>query len=192
MRPRYYQKKGARIRQPVQYFKQNVWLPNFVTSSTTVDTPFTTTFSLADLTNSAEFQALYDQYKIMAVKFTLMPKYSQALNTDGTFVLEQPQVHTVIDYDSSPLITMADAVQYPNMKTTRGNSLHKRYLKPKLCINLLDNTGGNVRSPTTKPWIDCANNRVLYRGILGVINPGTVACDFDLKMTYYMAFKNVR
>lgn len=186
-----YAKKGYK-RSKIHSFKQTVFLPNWIASSTTADIPINASFSLGDLTNSSEFTSLFDQYKLKAVKFELLPKYSQSLSTTGVGTVLQPQICSVIDYDSSPLLTMADAVQYESYKITRGHQVHKRYVRPQVSLNLLSATGANVRAPTRNMWIDCSATNVLYRGVLGVITQANINVLYDLRMTYYLQFKNVR
>lgn len=189
-----YNKKRYGLRQPQHLFKQHVYLKDWIISSPIADTPINMSFSLGDLTNASEFTTLYDQWKLNGVKIELIPKYSQSNPVENaiTTIVQQPNVHTVIDYDSSALLGMTDIVQYQNMKTTRGNAIHKRFLKPKVSYNILSATGASVRSPTTRAWIDCSATNVLYRGVLGTITSGNISCSYDLKMTYYLAFKNVR
>lgn len=76
--------------------------------------------------------------------------------------------------------------------TTFGQ-VHKRYFKPS--INLqggILGTTNNMAIPKKNQWIDIASSDVPHFGLKGIITPSSVALAFDVKIDYYMAFKNVR
>lgn len=182
---RYNKKRyGNKIRQPVQYFKRSVWLPGVLSTSTIGVTPFGLSFSLADLPSNSEFTSLFDQYKIIAVKCKLMPRFNSVdLGLNGG------RIHTVLDYDdTSAPASMNDLTQYQNLKTTDVARTHTRYLKPML--NLASQSGAWI--PQRAGWVDVATPGAAYRGVKGILDQTSSVVTYDGLFTYYMAFKNVR
>lgn len=177
--------------KPNYMFKQKVFYEDWLITAQTTDTYQGLVFSLGQIGgNLAPFQALYDQYKIGGVKIQLIPKSN---SYDGTTVGSlMPQVISCIDYDSiPPTDTLANVMQYQNVKMTSSNRTHSRYLKPRF-VNLVDNTT-TPGYQTNRGWIDCANATVDHNGVK-IIVPKTPGqnLSYDLIVTYYLKFKNVR
>lgn len=162
------------------------------------------TFTLSQLPNATEFTQLYDQYKITGIKFEIIPTYNvnavaQVTDDTASNLYLIPTVHTVLDFDDHQApANLEELMQYQNLKTTRGNVIHKRYWKPK-AIAVLQNTTGTpleFARGLSNEWIDCGNPNVLHYGLKWAIMPHTSAPDtivkYDVKVTYYMIFKNVR
>lgn len=200
MAKRVYRKRGKKVmkkrqfgvrkglRQPVQYFKRFTYNAATLINNTLNDTPFSAVFRLSDVPNSTEFQNLYDQYKITAIKWKLMVRSS-----DYASGITAPKILSVIDKDDSLAPTnMSEILQYQNLKVSQFGTSHTRYLKPSVGYQLGDlTTLVNMRA-VGKGWIDMANPNVPHYGIKGIITPSSTALAFDLLCTYYLAFKNVR
>lgn len=180
--------------QPVQFFKRTTYVQNAYTVLPGVPLNNAIEFSLANVTNNAEFTALYDAYQIKAVKATLIPRVDMTAQTiGGGAPTSMPTVHSVLDYDDGNILaTLSDYVQYESYKFTRGNRLHSRYLVP--AVELGAQSAGVIVSAGQKKhqWLDTDEAGVAHRGIKFIIEPGTSQCLFDLKIVYYLAFKQVR
>lgn len=180
---------GAKAKQTTVYhFKRYTYNAASIINNTLNDTPFVTTFRLSDVPNSSEFQNLFDQYKIRGIKWKLMVRSS-----DYTSGITAPKVMTVVDKDDGLAPTnMAEILQYQNLKTTTFGKAHTRYFKPNIAYQLGDlTTLVNMRAIGTG-WCDMANPNVPHYGIKGIITPSSAALAFDLMVTYYLSFKNVR
>lgn len=185
---RQFKGKKVGLRQPVHYFKRSQYYSATIVNNTLNNTPFATTFRLSDVPNVSEFSNLYDQYKITAIKWKLMPRSS-----DYAIGLTAPRVFSIVDKDdSSPPLNIDEILQYQNVKVTSFGKWHTRYIKPNIGYQLGDlSTTINMRS-VGKGWIDMANTNVPHYGIKGIITPSSSALAFDLHVTYFLAFKNVR
>lgn len=201
-RARVYRKKrviaGAKkIRQPVQYFKRSVYTPNAYTSNNLTDVFFAQVFRLNDLPNFTEFQNLYDQYCIKGVKVTLMPKFDTATQTGtGTTPTAQHVMNRVVsclDYDDNTALTnIGEALQYQNHKMSKGIRDHSRYFKPKALLEAYGGIGQTHYMPKSNMWIDIANANTPHYALKWVITSCPLNLQYDMKVDYYLAFKNVR
>lgn len=181
-------RKRTGIKQPVQYFKRTLYAKGYKVSSTTADTFLSFPASLGQVPNSSEFVALYDQYKICGIKWTLMPRTTEAGVTTNSGV-----VGSVIDYDDSNVPTATDQLaQYQNFRMTRGNMIHKRYFKPAISQLMYQSGVINAYGPKKGAWIDITYPDVPHYGLKAVIQQTDSVLTYDLKVDYYLAFKNVR
>lgn len=193
-RRKYGYKRGIQIRQPVQYFTRTAFYGSLFTVGTSAPAPAVSQFSLNQVPNFSEMTQLYDQYQIKAIKYTLIPKFTNnELNIGGgasAGILGN--VWSVLDYDDSTTpLTLQELLQYQNIKRTRQDKVHKRYFKPKVAQTI----GSNI-SPKANVWLDCNTASTPHFGVklwfdalAGVSNTNIT---FDLVVKYYMAFKNVR
>lgn len=172
------------LRQPVQYFKRSTYTQTFQVTSTAGFTSNAVVFRLSDIPNSSEFIGLYDQYKINAVKVQVIPRINSAEIAQAV-----SQVASVIDYDDSVVpANMNTLVQYQNFKLTQGTKIHSRYLKPKISIP----TTGAGTMVAKSQWLDVATPDVPHYGIKYGFPQTPNAQTFDIKIDFYLAFKNVR
>lgn len=196
-----------RTRQPIQFFKRSVFFPAGTTGGipngqgqsvgVPADTFVSLVFRLGDLPNSSELTQLYDQYCVKAVKVHLMPKFDTA-NQTGTGTTPNAQhsmnrVFSIIDYDDNTNPSnLGEMMQYENLKTTKGISDHKRYLVPKMLTNAYGGIAATHYMPKAKQWIDCTNATTPHYGLKFGFSAAGLALNYDLKVDYYVAFKNVR
>lgn len=208
------------LRSPVYRYKYTTLIKNyFQLEMNGVDANFAIPFKLSDIPNYLELTALYDRYKISAVKVSIVPRQTQMIyqtaagvnnggtiqpNTDfggthlfGTSNFGHPEIVTVIDYDDDANPTGTnELLQYNSVRITRGNRNHHRYLKPRFKVDV-SNTGVLMR----QQWIDC-DNIVKHYGLKGQftnvpnISPyGTSdhpVINYDVILTYYVAFRDTR
>jgi len=171
------------------------------TGSTIGPFNFAVGFKLNSLPNYAEFQALYDQYKITRVDIMLRSNSMQSLdNTTPTSTHELPDWFFVIDNDDdTPITSTASYLQYHNL---RFLSLTKNYTircYPRVAQMVYDGAITTAYSPATKPvWLDLANADVPHYGI----KYGSGDSQYTLQnqaqagwqvfYRYYVSFKEVR
>lgn len=175
--------------QPVQFFKQVQFYSAWLTSSTTVPVIQNIQFTLNALAQATTFQALYDQYQIKGVKCSLIPRG----NVDGVSQPFSTPTFSIIDYDGSFPATIPEMNEYQNVKMKRGTDVHKRYLVPAILNELYSSPTSTAYGTRKNQWIDCANPAVPHYGLAFGVSPTPAqAISWDLKVTYYVAFKNVR
>lgn len=185
------------IRQPVQYFKRTLYYSGWTANSTTADTFLNYYGVLSVVPNYTEFTNLFDQYRINGIKIQLIPRGNSS--DIGTSSASPPTgqsvgVFSIIDYDDINVLTsFTQAVQYQNLKMTRSHQIHSRYFKPRIANSVYNGAAGVVNAGSVRGWIDCDNPSVPHMGVKMVLQQSpNLAQTFDLKIDYYLAFKNVR
>jgi hypothetical protein len=186
------------IAQPIQYFKRSVWSPSTFNLTNGIDNFRGLNFRLNQLPNFSEFTSLYDQYKICGVKVELYPRYDTATQTPGLIgtspdtSYQQTRVFSVLDYDdSSTFTTMDTLMQYQNIKETSSVQKHVRFLKPKYA-NRIFATGVSDGFKPGSGFIDCTYNNVEHYGVKFGFQAPSMNLSYDMRTTFYLAFKNVR
>ncbi|AUM61688.1 capsid [uncultured virus] len=142
-------------------------------------------FSLEDLPNYTEFTALYDMYKINAVKITFIPKVTVSTSTTS---INNPDNYarffSVIDYNSATASTTDQLRQYQTARFTRLLRTHKRYIyKPKLLTSI---------STSTTQWLSTSTANANYFGLIYSIEPTTATMTFGVEAKFYLSFRNVK
>ena len=186
MRRRIY--RGPKIHS----FKQTVELPNVtVTAGTTAF--FAYSFKGTDLPQQ-NFFAMFDSYRIMAVKLTFYPEF----NIYGPSVSNAPVLYTVADKDNANVPTSVNQLdQYEICKRSFLVKPATRYIKPQALSTSLVTTSaafGNM-SVSRKTWMDSASTSIQYFGIRGAItasNASQLSAQLvRVTAVYYMQFKSV-
>lgn len=186
------QRSAISVKQPIQYFKRNVWLPNWLVTAAGVDNFTSLKFSLSQIPNHSEFTALYDQYKICMVKAELIPQFDNANVGSSTSTNVITQNYSVLDYDDIGTPTSMDQLmQYQNCKRTPSTRILKRVIKPRFASELF-NTGIASAYRPTRGFVDCNYDTVEHYGMKFGFASNPQAQKYGLKMTFYLAFKNVR
>ena len=184
-----------KIKQPVQFFTRTVYAPAQITTSSTVDTFGALQFNLNQIPNVAEFTALYDQYQIKGIQWTLLPRWNSGEGGDPTVVnnnLISP-VFTVLDYDDATApSSLDDLMQYQNLKQTRNAVPHRRYFKPQVLISNYRTALTTGYAPKKNQWLDIAQPDIPHFGLKYGIPVNGESMKYDVMVKYYLAFKNVR
>lgn len=193
MRKRQYAPRRRGLRQPAHYFKRVQFATNAITVT---GTSFfsASAFELQNVPNASEFTSLYDQYKITAVKYQILPRGNVAdIGTSATQG-NMGRVFSVLDYDDSNApASFNEMTQYQNCKVTPSTVTHTRYLKPRFNMDVLSGSVGLTANAPRTGWIDCGQADVRHRGVkIGIQAPTNAVMTYDLMITYYLAFKNVR
>lgn len=167
---------------------------NIITVTAGTDYFGASSFALINLPNQSEFTSLYDQYKILKVKWQLLPRGNSAeLGNNTAASGMMGRVFTCLDYDdSNSPASFNEMCQYENLKKTSTAVSHTRSFVPKYTREVATGLGTTANEPATG-FIDCTNNSVLHRGIkIGIQAPPAGSQVYDLLVTYKLAFKNVR
>lgn len=147
-------------------------------------------FSLNDLPNNSEFTALYDNYKINAVKISFIPQQDANVSLSlANNAIANARFFSAIDYtDSSGPVTINELREYKTVKWTSLLRTHTRYIyKPKI----LDSSGFSVA-----PWMATTSSAANYFGLKIAIediqSTGITSFTYKIECKYYLSFKNVK
>lgn len=198
----------VRARQPVQFFKRSQYISGGWTIQGGVGIrTYNPTFQLTNLPDVAEFQNLYDMFCIKAVKITLL---NRGNNTDTAVNSTTPAVSgqtalvaSVLDYtDAVPLASFNEATQYESMKMSRGWQSHSRYFVPAIQAEANQSSTTVGLMPQKRRWLTTSSTTgiggaiVPHFGVKFIGDSSGIALGnqitFDVKITYYLAFKNVK
>jgi len=197
---------GGRLKQPVHYFTRHVNLGHFDQTGGAGNTEnFNTyTFKLADVPAYSEFVGLFRFFKLMAVKICFIPISNVTLAGGATLgttttidTLYNNRFFSAIDNANSAPATNIDQLrEYGSCKWTPGNTIHKRYFKPRTCMTVDEDgpSGSSYGVSQTKgePWVSTSYDQCQYFGLkvgyqhLSTVNNGEV---YVIEAKYYLAFK---
>lgn len=123
------------------------------------------TTSLAQVTNSSELTALYDQYKITYVKYLFYLEVDPSAQTASTAIW--PKLYVVRDQDDSTPMTMNEARERSNLmiRVLNPNKPVVVGYKPNILNTVFYNGVTNGYTPAWNQWLDVANANVPYYGI---------------------------
>lgn len=181
-----YSKRGMKVYMYTRY----TGIFNAITIENINPTLYGFNFSLNDLPNYTEFTALYDQYKINAVRFTMLPQQTQSISIGSVNnPIANARVFSAIDYnDGSAPASVDELREYKTCKSTSILRPHKRYIyKPKY----VDTTG-----TTRSGWVATSSPGLNYFGLKVACEPmlssGTTNMSMRIECKYYLSFKNVK
>lgn len=184
-------RRQVQNKQPVHYFKRSYYVVNGLTAfGANSYTPINV--ALTSLPSYTEFTNLYDQYKITGLKVKFVPRGN---SSDITTQNNISSLFTVIDTDDgNPFTNVDQALQYQSLKMTRSTQTQIRYFKPKFNIGAINQVaGGVIGKVNTNGWLDCTSDSVIHYGIKTALTAGaSQSVIYDLMVTVYLAFKNVR
>lgn len=180
------------VTMPKNILNQVVWLQcvnsTFISTSTTVVSPFAFQYRLSDTPFSAEVQTLFDQYSIYAVHVTFQLRESHS----GSVTLV-----TVVDYDGqtflSPPATFPALQQYSTALTaTLDNSASiERFIKPCCAVGVYNtSTPGFTGYATDRLWVDSGVANVPFYGLLGAADTSPEADQITVTTSYVVCCRN--
>ncbi len=194
-------KFGGRVQQPVHYFTRFVNKSSISIPSGSSSHFGTIHFKLNDVPAFSEFKAIYDFFKIKAVKIVFQPASNVSLGS-STALQQQTtffnKIYTVFDYnDKSVPSSVNDLRQYQNCRWSPGSTTHKRFIYPKVLVTV-DEDGPGVGTYAASsfgknPWISTDNDACEYYGIKYGIQTTLLSQDtamYEVECKYYLAFKS--
>lgn len=160
------------------------------------------------LPSLSEFSALFDQYKLSAIKITLRPRYDNFAGNDttdvtlpGTTAQGGTNVHVLIDPDTTTTVPSGTYTS-GNLNTFLENGAVRSYtgLKP-INIYWKPKVGSAMsvgESRVKAPWCGTGTNpvQIAHHGVHIFLQDtnftGTFNQSFDVFITYYMQFKALK
>jgi hypothetical protein len=175
------------------------------TTTTNVSEPLTYSWMLTDVLSYAEFTAMFDQYKILAVDFKIQmitnPDSTAEVNVNNVTnsVNWYPKFWYIRDYDGGGSDTLAQIKERVGVKffVMRPNKIYNIRIKPKVLLQTYKTLTSTGYSPKAC-WIDCVDNNVPHYGMNAVIdclglNPSdATGFRFRVEPKFHLAFKGVR
>lgn len=186
-----YNKSG----QKIHYFTRHVDLGGFDITNGTSATYASYTFELNQIHNYTDFTAMYDSYRIKAVKLTFIPvtnvtfrSNTSNLAVEGTAF--SGRFFSCLDFNDSTTPSSVNQVrEYKNAKWTPYTRIHKRFLYPKVLYRLDENVNVNA----TQPWIPTASANVEHYCVkVAFEHPSTslTGTYYTIEAKFYLAFKS--
>jgi len=152
-------------------------------------------FNLNSLPNVTELSNLFDQYRINAISFTMIPNVTgNDMNPVSTYY-EMPNVHSVIDFDDDAApAAVTELMQYPSYRRTRGTQIHTRYFKPCIAQTIYKTGATTGTSQRRAWWLDLADTTVPHFGLKIYIDVTNAATNikYRIYVKYYLQCKGVR
>lgn len=148
-------------------------------------------FSLDQVPGYAEYTAMFDFYKIKAVKIQFVPASDITLGTSVPSYETRnfDRIFTAIDYNDAGVVTSVDTIrQYKNCKWSSRNIIHTRYFKPRIVVD----QGSTDIEYRAQPWVSSTNYDQDYYSIKWAIeNNASVGTKlYRIEAKFYLAFKS--
>lgn len=182
-----------RIRQKVHNFTRSQYI-SAITQNPQTAVAMAFNFKLSDLTNYSEFTNLYDQYRIKAVAFEILPNVTGNDGNPNTSQILLPFIHTAIDHNDSSAPTIDAIMQYKNYKRTRSHLVHRRYFKPAVASMNYNTVTTTSYTARFGQWIDTDDAATPHYGLkLFIDAPGpNQTLYYRVFVKYYLQFKDQR
>jgi hypothetical protein len=144
-------------------------------------------FSLAAIDQAATLVNLFDQYRITAVEFWLMPRQTEAASNSNGGLLS-----TVIDLDDGTSLTsLGQAGDYASCVTTESTVGHYRHFVPHVAIAAYSGAFTSFANKAS-PWIDSSSSSVIHYGVKAVASVTTAVVVYDINSRLHLEFRSVR
>lgn len=166
------------ITPKVYMFKKHVDLGEINSNTTAGNPPVigTFTFSLSNLPNYAQYQAMFDRYRIHAVKVSFIPRS----NITDTIRQYDQRIMTAVDVlGGDAPSTLGEIRDYQSCKVSPGNVMHVRYFKPRYSGSIV------------APWLSTNDSpAAVYRGLhYGIEETLTSSTRlYSVEAVYYLQF----
>jgi hypothetical protein len=204
-----YKKRSMRMTRAVRpntlNVKRKFYLASWTwTTTTTNDFWRYQTIIPSNIPNFAEYASVFDTYRINAIKYTYMPRYTDVeAASAGTTGTPTAYAHFVVDSDSTILpsgiygsATLNTLMENTRCVTRQLNKPFSIYYKPKVMQGLLGaGTAGFARRP---PFIRSTETSTDHRGHHMYVQQNNFSASaagnivLDIFVTVYMTLKNVK
>lgn len=152
-------------------------------------------FKLNDLPNFAEFQALFDTYRIWKVEVMFIPKYSMSDYSSGGTAYGLPTIYAAADRnDSTVPATINELCEYDNVIMRRFDKTLKVTVYPRISQATAGNTGQLVDVRQKDLFVRAAYPDQEFNGIKYAVDMPVGLGDFkaDIVYKYYLEFRDVK
>jgi len=148
-------------------------------------------FKLSDAPSYTQFTALFDEYRITAIKLYWLPCFS--VNTTAAAELTVPQLISAIDYDDASTPGSANVINAFDTLRVHGmlNKMYTRTLKPTVALATYT-TSFVGYAQRQDQWIDCNSPATTHYGIKwGMVDANNSSSGWahGLRATFYIDFR---
>lgn len=189
-------RRGGRVRSGYLATKRFVFKLDVIGANTVPEQGGAISFSLGDVPGGSEFVSMFDQYKIIGIRYRWVATRTAAGNSGN--VNTYPRVGWVHDYtDGSAPTTFSELQQYEKFKEnyfTDAKPVSKWYwLTPAVLPTIGPETLGvsSGLQPKFRQWIRTENPSVGHYGIKYRVADNYLDMRVRMECYYYCTFKNV-
>lgn len=161
-------------------------------------------YDMNNFNNFAEFAAVFDEYKVNAIKVTYRPAYDSVTNLTAAGAILQPQAYAHVCVDpASTLVpsgvygttTLQTLLENGNVKTKTLNKPFSIYYKPKVTDQVYNT--GTASVMRSSPWVRTSDTATVYRGYHIYLQQnnftgGNTNVKLDFYITMYVSFRNLK
>lgn len=161
----------------------------------TTDQSYRFYFRLSAVAGYKDFTALYDLYKIRAVKVSFIPMANISTSTESGYA---SLIYSTYDFNGESSNPTKDEIrEYQYCKWSPYNKIHKRYFFPRTTEFISGTTGSGLSTKVgPQNWLSTNNPDISYHGLLvNVSNVSSVDVDdpiYKIEVKYYLSFKNTK
>ncbi len=151
-------------------------------------------FSLNSLEGTGTLTALFDFYRIMAVRITIRPD-NPAIGVVDPSTTRLVEFYSVIDYNDNSLLTSAaNAREYDNCMILFPSETGTRTFQPMMSAPVRSASGTDYMS--VKPdWLNTSSDDVLHYGLKyfvpSTLDPQTLRQTWHIAIEYWIEFSKV-
>jgi len=148
------------------------------------------TFTINDLDGATSLLAVFDQYRIIQVSLTFLPRYSETVS-QGTSATQLGFMLSVLDYDDNTNLGSAALRQYESAVQVQSTKPMTRTLVPHIATAAY--SGAFTSFANQKMiWIDSGSPTVQHYGVKSaLINCQVVSQTiYDVQARYVVQFRN--
>lgn len=170
---------------------------------------FAVAFAINDVPNRTEFTALFDQYKIMMVRFQIkLINVPEVIDAPGSTTLVNyanfyPTIWYYQDKDDMSPVSLAQIKECGRVRHTvlRPNKELNIWCRPSPVLQVYESATTAGYATSKARWLDLAHPQIPHYGLKGVIdlegltNGSAVAAQgfqFKINAQYFLALKDVR
>ena len=164
---------------------------NFAAGAAGVDAFGAANFQLSQLSNYTDITNMYDEYRIKAVKWYIVP--NQPTNTTAVGAASTPVFISSVDYNDSATPTLKTTILQSDTARVHGplNKMYTRTFKPNVALAAYAGAFTSYANVEDQ-WIDTGSPNVQHYGIKwGVVdvNNGTNAVSCYTYATFYIELR---
>lgn len=186
---------ARKVSNQVHTFRKMIMLSDIVETGS--DQHLGYQFNLDQLSDEADFQNMYDSYKIKKIILTLEPRFSGS-NENGVSPVQR-WIRIVHDYnDVSPLTAQSQYLEYGSCKSRLSASNRSivipLYPKIQQYIQTTGGTGSVLRA-VKSGWIPSTHDQVDHLGLkifVPTLGLTTNASMFNVRATFIIQCKNTK
>lgn len=170
------------LRNQIHWFTSSYQISFNSSTATPVTGAFT--FQLSSVNDYTSYQAVFDQYAIVAAVVRIIPDSSSAITNTGPLL-------TAIDYDDATAPTSLLALrEYATLVSTGGREAQTRVVYPRMAVAAY--SGAFTSYANQRSWVDIASSSVQYFGLKYGIDTTTTAISYDVEISLVFCCRNNR